>query len=811
MWLTDQLTRIIFFTGKGGVGKTSLASATAVRLADAGHRVLLVSTDPASNLDEVLAFAPRPVPQPIATVPGLQALNLDPREAAEAYRCRMVEPWRGVLPDSVLQSMEEQFSGACTVEIAAFEKFAVLVADPAATAEFDFVVFDTAPTGHTLRLLALPAAWTDFLAHNTTGISCAGPLAGLKQQQQIFQHSAELLRDPAACTCVLVSRPEHSALLEAARTSRELREAGIRNQRLIINGFFTAQNSADPIAAALESRMRQALHQLPQPLSSLPCSCFPLDVVRQPNVAWLRSLREIECPTTASPSETPSLPPETNSPIELSASFQHLISELAAGKHGVILTMGKGGVGKTSVAHAVALALAHRGSEVLLTTTDPAAHAFHSPLPNLHVSAINPPQETARYRQQVLHQHSQGLDAAGLALLEEDLRSPCTEEIAVFRAFAEVVHQGTRQFVVIDTAPTGHTILLLDAAQAFHREVQRQGRDLPQSVLQLLSLLRDPLSTRVLVVTLPEATPVHEAAQLQNDLRRAGIEPFAWVINQVFSELSVADPGLVARQHAEQPWLGEVNRLATRTVLIPWSPHGFPEPRANLHTNALHERPAFMNTKSISPSAESFLQAREAEFSQISAERVAALQQVADYIHNCRHQHRRASLIFICTHNSRRSHFSQIWAQVAAYRYGVTEVDTFSGGTEVTAMNNRVAESLRRSGLTVEIQPDSAASSNPRYLVHYAPNTPPIVCFSKIHNEPPNPTASFCAVMTCAHADEACPLVPACDLRVAIRYDDPKASDNTPEEASTYDLRSAQIGREMLLLMKLAKMNTQPQ
>jgi arsenite-transporting ATPase len=810
MRLTDQLTRIIFFTGKGGVGKTSLASATAVRLADAGHQVLLVSTDPASNLDEVLAFKPGPAPQPISTVPGLQALNLDPREAAEEYRRRMVEPWRGVLPDSVLQSMEEQFSGACTVEIAAFEKFAALVANPAATAGFDFVVFDTAPTGHTLRLLALPAAWTDFLAHNTTGISCAGPLAGLKQQQQIFQQSADLLRDPRACTCVLVSRPEHSALLEAARTSRELHAAGILNQRLIINGFFTARNIADPIAAAFESRMRHALHQLPQPLRSLPCCCFPLEAVKQPDVAWLRSLREIECPSVDAPSETAAVPPATNSIIELSASFQHLISELASSEHGVILTMGKGGVGKTSVARAIALALAHRGSEVLLTTTDPAAHAFHSPLPNLHVSAIDPQLETARYRQHVLDQHSQGLDEAGLALLEEDLRSPCTEEIAVFRAFADVVHQGARQFVVIDTAPTGHTILLLDAAQAFHREVQRQGRNLPESVLSLLPRLRDPQSTRVIIVTLPEATPVHEAAQLQNDLRRAGIEPFAWVVNQVFSELSVTDPGLVARQHAEQTWLGEVRQLAARTVLVPWSPHGFPESAAILQSKAQHERPGFMNTTCITPALENFLQAREAEFSQIPVERVAALRQVADYIRSCHQQHRNASLVFICTHNSRRSHFSQIWAQVAAHRYGLREVETFSGGTEVTAMNSRVADSLRRSGLSVEIQSESAANSNPHYLVHHATNTPPLVCFSKIHNAPPNPTANFCAVMTCAHADEACPLVPSCDLRAAIRYEDPKVSDNTPDEASVYDLRSAQICRDMLLLMKLAQDEARP-
>ena len=570
--LTEQLTRIIFFTGKGGVGKTSLACTAAVRLADAGHRVLLVSTDPASNLDEVLGTKLGSLPQPIAAVPGLQSLNLDPRAAADEYRRRMVEPWRGVLPDSVVQSMEEQFSGACTVEIAAFEKFAALVADPTVTAEFEFVVFDTAPTGHTLRLLALPAAWTDFLEHNTTGISCAGPLAGLRQQQQIFHESAQQLRDPECCTCVLVARPEESALLEAARTSHELQEAGIRNQRLIINGCFIASTSEDPIAAAFELSMRRALRQLPQPLRALPGCCFPLQAVRQPGIEWLRSLREIECPISDRPSEDVIVPSPATTSVPLPAAFHKLIDELVGSERGVILTMGKGGVGKTSVARAVAVALANRGREVLLTTTDPAAHAFHSSLPNLHVASIDPRLETARYRELVLNQYSQGLDEAGRALLEEDLRSPCTEEIAVFRAFAEVVHEGTRQFVVIDTAPTGHTILLLDAAQAFHREVQRQGRDIPEAVQKLLPGLRDPAYTHVLIVTLPEATPVHEAAQLQSDLRRAGIEPFAWIVNQLFSGLPVSDPGLLARQHAEQTWLDEVSQLATRTVFLPWSP-----------------------------------------------------------------------------------------------------------------------------------------------------------------------------------------------------------------------------------------------
>lgn len=595
MNLTESLTRLIFFTGKGGVGKTSLACATAVQLADSGHSVLLVSTDPASNLDDVLQASLGVQPIPVPSVPGLRAVNLDPRQAAAEYRQRMVEPYRGVLPDSVIQSMEEQFSGACTMEIAAFEKFAALLADPAATATVDFVVFDTAPTGHTLRLLALPAAWTEYLQRNTTGVSCAGPLAGLREQQRLFEQAAAVLRDSSKCTFVLVARADQASLREAARTSRELQQTGIHHQRLVINGVFRPAHPGDALADAVFAQTQQNLLALPEPLSSLPRTEIAFSAVSQPDPAWLRRLFGAS-PTSSGGGESgavtarsavvaqggddgvrPGSGSSAASPSRMFPPLSTLIDQLTASGHGVILTMGKGGVGKTSTAAAVARALAFRGHDVLLTTTDPAAQASAASGPGLTIARIDPELETQRYREQVMEQCSAGLDAAGRALLEEDLRSPCTEEIAVFRAFAEVVATGSRQFVVIDTAPTGHTILLLDAALAFHREVERQGRALPQSVQRLLPTLRDPGVTRILLTVLPEATPVHEAADLQEDLRRAGMEPFAWVVNQVFSGLATSDPGLRARQVAEQRWLQEIGRLARRAVCVPWTSQGFPQ------------------------------------------------------------------------------------------------------------------------------------------------------------------------------------------------------------------------------------------
>jgi arsenite-transporting ATPase len=562
-------TRNLFFTGKGGVGKTSVACATAVKLADSGKKVLLVSTDPASNLDEVLNVALGNHPTAIPGLATLWAMNLDPEKAAAEYRERMVGPYRGLLPEAAVKSMEEQFSGSCTLEIAAFDEFSRLLGDPAATAEFDHVIFDTAPTGHTLRLLTLPSAWDGFMQNNTTGTSCLGPLAGLQAQQKLYQDSVRALGDPALTTLVLVARAEPSALREAARTSHELAELGVLNQHLVVNGVFQATDIRDPYAVALQQRGEVALEAMPEGLNGFPRTTIPLS---PHGILGLDSLRQLGS-IASSPSGVESTEDITR--VEDLPCLGSIIDELVAPGHGVILAMGKGGVGKTTVAASVAVAIAQRGFEVHLSTTDPAAHIAaalnNEGLTNLTLSRIDPIAETAKYAAEVLAKAGANLDEKGKALLEEDLRSPCTEEIAVFRAFANAVAAGTNKFVVLDTAPTGHTVLLLDSALAYHREVTRQTSEMPESVENLLPRLRDPHYTRVLIVSLPEATPVHEAAALQRDLRRAGIEPYAWVINQVLSPLPITDPILKQRQAHEQKYLREVKEsLARRVVIIPW-------------------------------------------------------------------------------------------------------------------------------------------------------------------------------------------------------------------------------------------------
>ncbi len=563
----NEATRFLFFTGKGGVGKTSLACASAVALAESGKRVLLVSTDPASNLDEVLEASLGPAPVEIPGVSGLEALNVDPQAAAAAYRDRLIGPLRGQLPEAVLRSMEEQLSGACTTEIAAFDEFTRWLGDPRSTEDFDHVVFDTAPTGHTLRLLALPGAWTGFLANNRSGTSCLGPLAGLEKQRAVYEGALAALREGSRSTVILVSRPQPASLLEASRASRELAALEVRRQRLILNGVFEAGNG-DPIALAIQHRGENALRQHAEFLEGMEVIRVPLRHHNLVGITALRSLLRRDAPPVS-----PSIPPTPHADSGVTESLECLVGLLARAGRGVILTMGKGGVGKTTIAAAIAARLAELGFQVHLSTTDPAAHVAHAAgnIEGLAVSRIDPRAETQAYVDQVLATHGRGLDPESLALLEEDLRSPCTEEIAVFRAFARTVALGADRFVVLDTAPTGHTLLLLDATEAYHREIARKASDLPDEVRELLPRLRDPEWSRVLIVTVPEPTPVHEAADLQADLRRAGIEPFAWVVNQSLAASGTRDPVLAARAAGENPFLREVSeRRSSRTAVVPW-------------------------------------------------------------------------------------------------------------------------------------------------------------------------------------------------------------------------------------------------
>ena len=562
----EHPVRHLFFTGKGGVGKTSLSCASAIALCQKGKRVLIVSTDPASNLDEMLGTTLAGEPTPIAAVRGLHGMNIDPERAAEEYRIRVIGQMDPNAPESERRTVREQLSGACTTEIAAFDEFVGLLADE--NVDFDHIIFDTAPTGHTLRLLSLPKAWTGFLEGNDRGASCLGPHSGLTMQEERFRGALDCLGDPSRTMIVLVTRPDRGALREAARTSEELAALGLANQMLAVNGRFHASGSGDEIAAGLEKDQTAALDGMPSDLSALPRDEFPLlpfDMVGIDALKALFSTAEIALPPIAA-SQTPvsSLPP-----------ISRLVAELATGSKGLVMVMGKGGVGKTTVAAAIAVGLAARGHPVHLTTTDPAAHVslvVDGAMAGLTVDRIDPAAETERYIAKIMATQGKSLDDDGRALLLEDLASPCTEEVAVFHAFSRVVAEARTGFVVIDTAPTGHTLLLLDATGAYHRQMTRHIEPTaPGRMVTPLMRLQDPAYTKVILVALAETTPVSEAAMLQDDLRRASIEPFAWVINKSMSASGTTDRLLQSRIQGERAQIERVTRsLSKRTFLLPF-------------------------------------------------------------------------------------------------------------------------------------------------------------------------------------------------------------------------------------------------
>lgn len=571
------MTPYLFFTGKGGVGKTSLSCAYAVKLALDGKKVLIVSTDPASNLSDVLDS---PVHETIAAVYGIEnlfAININPEVSAEEYRNRVTAPLKGILPEAEIKKMNEELSGACTTEIASFDEFSRFISGEYEGDAYDVIVFDTAPTGHTLRLLELPAAWASFSEENPDGASCLGPTSALKSSQERYNKVVETLRDGTKTTFYLVARADQSSLKEASRTSEELNELGLKKQELFINGIFKATDATDAFAQKMETLAQDQLKQIPENLKELPLQTFPLLPYNVLGVPKLRSLLDVNLQKEIL-SESLNASSEWQSNIN---GLDVLVDELINEKdHGLIMTMGKGGVGKTLAASAIAVMIAQKGHEVHLTTTDPAAHIqdFINQLgilpEHLTIDRIDPKVETQRYTEKILQQKGKDMDEAGKKLLLEDLKSPCTEEVAVFHAFSKAIQQAKRKFVVIDTAPTGHTLLLLDTAGSYHREIMRNTGMDPSKIKTPYMHLQDGSLSKVLLISLPETTPMREAAALQEDLKRAGITPYAWVINQSLSmQEQISDALLKERASAELDVIKEIETKYTeKTFGIPYLP-----------------------------------------------------------------------------------------------------------------------------------------------------------------------------------------------------------------------------------------------
>lgn len=560
----ENLTQYIFFTGKGGVGKTSVACATAVGLADAGNKVLLVSTDPASNLQDVFDMPLDNKGIAIKEVPNLTVLNLDPEQAAYEYKESVIAPYRGKLPESVIANMEEQLSGSCTVEVAAFNEFSDVITSPDKSKDYKYIIFDTAPTGHTLRMLQLPSAWDTFIDENTTGASCLGQLSGLEDRKEVYKQAVKTLSDGTKTTLYLVSRPDETPLKEVERSSSELKDLNIKAQRLIINGVLESYEESDTISRQLYERQQKALKNRPAALELLPTTYVPL---RSYNMTGIDNIRNMLKTDVQSVDNTQTVN------IADFKKLDDLIEDLYQSKKRVIFTMGKGGVGKTTIAATIARGLAAKGVSVHLSTTDPANHLdyVNTQVKGITVSHIDEKAVLKAYQKNILDKARETMGDADLSYIEEDLRSPCTQEIAVFNAFAEIVAKADNEVIVIDTAPTGHTLLLLDATQSYHHEVERTQGNISPAVQNLLPRLRNEKETEVVIVTLPETTPVFEAQRLQADLLRAGLKNKWWVVNSSMLLTDTKNPFLKAKAQSEIQWIERVNELSKGNfAVIPW-------------------------------------------------------------------------------------------------------------------------------------------------------------------------------------------------------------------------------------------------
>lgn len=556
-------TKYLFYTGKGGVGKTTAASATAIQLANEGFKVVLVSTDPASNLQDVFERELDDNGTEIEEIPGLKVANFDPVSAAEEYKESIVGPYRGILPDAAVQNMEEQLSGSCTTEIASFDQFAKFLTSPDISEQYDYIIFDTAPTGHTLRLLQLPSAWTNFFDENTTGTSCMGQLSGLDEERESYSLAVETLANAEMTTLLLVTRPQEGPLVEANRASEELRALGVENQKLIVNGLL--ENPTDTISQTYYDIQQESLKQMPENHKNLPTFEIPL---RPYNLASIESIGLLLS------EEQPEIKHEEVQAQEFPR-LQTVIDDLYNTNKRVVFTMGKGGVGKTTIAASIAKGLVEKGKKVHLTTTDPAAHLNYivHESDTLGISHIDEKKELELYQNEVLAKARESMSEEDLAYVEEDLNSPCTEEIAVFRKFAEIVSMTEADVVVIDTAPTGHTLLLLESSQSYAQEVERTSGEVPESITRLLPILQDHNQTEVVMVTLPENTPIYESIRLQEDLDRAGIAHTWCVVNNSLLSTGTTNETLLARAKSEEEWIQRVDGLSNgHFAVIDWSP-----------------------------------------------------------------------------------------------------------------------------------------------------------------------------------------------------------------------------------------------
>jgi len=578
------MTHYIFFSGKGGVGKTTMAAATAIHHARSGKKTLIVTTDPASNLADVFEQAIGHRIAAINGIPNLHAMEIDPDAATKEYKERLIGPYRGVMPEDVIASLEENLSGPCTTEMAAFDRFIDFMEGD----EYEVIVFDTAPTGHTIRLLELPVDWSRHIEQSAkgSGQTCLGPVQTIQDSKEKYDRATALLRDPARTTFVFVTRPESLSLYETMRARKELETIGIRSGLTVINGILP-QEACDAVFFQRKFEAQQRVISDTEATIGTPTRRMFLRDGEVKGTAGLASVAaELYEGTRSAPSsDAPACKPEqAASPAP---DLDRLLLPIPGKGTRALFFTGKGGVGKTTVSCVVAVHLADRGYKTLIVTTDPAAHLGEvfgvcvgsDPVriaENLSAVMIDQQQAFAEYKERVLSESRGTCSPEMLAAMEEELNSPCTEEMAAFDKFIRFIEGHDYDVVVFDTAPTGHTLRLLDLPFDYARQVEMMvSSDENAAVKQetgnrfreIIALLRDPQRAVFSLVLYPESTPIMESWRALLDLKRAGIETQLIVTNLVLPQEACHNAFFRNRRRMQLKYLKEIDEKFALPVL----------------------------------------------------------------------------------------------------------------------------------------------------------------------------------------------------------------------------------------------------
>jgi len=592
-------TKFIFFSGKGGVGKTSMACAHAVRYADESQRTLIVTTDPASNLADVFEQEIGHQITPIAGVPNLWAMEIDPDKATQEYIARAMAPLRAAFPPQMVQVMEEQMSGPCTAEVAAFDRFTDFLELPSQNGNsYDVVIFDTAPTGHTIRLLELPAEWSQSIntASAGSGQTCIGPAAAIQDAKHKYERALASLRDAQATSFIFVLHPEAISIRETQRAIGELRKLDIQNYRLIINGIIPHEATQNPLFAARAGMQAHYLVQIDGEFS-LPKQRMTLQAGEIKGLERLREVARIffDGEDATDVFEGQGAQPEGTGIISALDEVRMRIQP--NGHRRTVFFAGKGGVGKTIASCITAVWLARQGYKTLLLTTDPAAHlgdVLDSPVgdeiapvsgqPDLWAVKIDPKAAAETYKARILEDARQrGRPESAIKVMEEELESPCTEEMAAFDKFIKYASQDEWDTVVFDTAPTGHTLRLLELPVDWSQQidvkvfasVDTSAADdvAKQRFGKVIEMMRDPAQSTFTFVMYPEATPILEAWRAAQELGTVGIHPSLVVANMVIPSQQATTAFVQSRRLMQEKYLAEIGeRFRVPVVQIPLLP-----------------------------------------------------------------------------------------------------------------------------------------------------------------------------------------------------------------------------------------------